>query len=94
MFNSVVLHYIAEEIVLTAEKIFDNFNTRNNLYIAIYTIFFVFIVLLYFVYWAPYIMDAQEQIHKTKEALNIIPVETLEAQTNIKSLLGISDLNE
>ena len=94
MFNSVVLHYIAEEIVLTAEKIFDNFNTRNNLYIAIYIIFFVFIVLLYFVYWAPYIMDAQEQIHKTKEALNIIPVETLEAQTNIKSLLGISDLNE
>ena len=50
MFNSVVLHYIAEEIVLTAEKIFDNFNTRNNLYIAIYTIFFVFIVLLYFIY--------------------------------------------
>ena len=94
MFNNVVLHYIAEEIVLTAEKIFDNFNTRNNLYIAIYTIFFVFIVLLYFVYWAPYIIDTQEQIHKTKEALNIIPVEILEAQTNIKSLLGISDLNE
>ena len=94
MFNKVVLHYIAEEVVLTAQKILENFNTRNNFYIVIYTVFFVFIISLYIVYWAPYIIDAQDKIHKTKEALNIIPVEILESQTNIKNLLGISDLNE
>ena len=94
MFNDVVLHYIKEEITLTALRIFENFNSRNNFYIAIYTVFFVLIIFLYIIYWAPYIIDTQDQIHKTKEALNIIPVEILESQTNIKSLLGISDLNE
>ena len=47
-----------------------------------------------FFYWYPFINDAQEQIFKTKEALNIIPIDILELQTNIKNLLGISDLNE
>ena len=100
MFNFVVLHYIEEETTLTVEKIFDNINSRNHMYIIIYTIFIVVIILLYFfsesktLYWNPFITDTQDQIYKTKLTLNIIPVEILEAQTNIKNLLYISDLNE
>ena len=64
------------------------------MYIIIYTIFIIVIILLYFFYWNPFITDTQDQIYKTKLTLNIIPVEILEAQTNIKNLLYISDLNE
>ena len=45
-------------------------------------------------YWNRSINEAQDQIYKAKLALNIIPVEILESQTNIKDLLGISDINE
>ena len=38
--------------------------------------------------------EAQNQIYKAKLALTIIPVEILESQTNIKDLLGMSDINE
>ena len=51
-------------------------------------------VILYIFYWNPFITETQDQIYKTKLTLNIIPVEILESQTNIKMLLGISDLNE
>ena len=54
----------------------------------------VVILILYFLYWNPFITETQDQIYKTKLTLNIIPVEILESQTNIKNLLRISDLNE
>ena len=94
MFNFVILHYIEEETTLTVEKIFENINSRDHTYITIYAIFIVIIVLLYFFYWNPFITDTQVQIYKTKMTLNIIPVEILESQTNIKNLFRISDLNE
>ena len=94
MFNLVILHYIEEEVTLTVNKIFESINKRDNTYIAIYVTFIAIILLLYLFFWYPLTIEVQEQIFKTKEALNIIPVEILESQTNIKGLLGISDLNE
>ena len=94
MFNFVILHYVELEISITVEKIFENINSRNNMYITVFTVFMIFIVILYFFYWNPFITETQDQIYKTKLTLNIIPVEILESQTNIKMLLGISDLNE
>ena len=94
MFNFVALHYIEEEVTLTVNTIFENINSKNEIYIVVYIAFFIWIICLYFFYWYPFINDAQEQIFKTKEALNIIPIDILESQTNIKNLLGISDLNE
>ena len=94
MFNLVVLHYIEDETNLTVDVILSVMNSRNNEYIAIYVIFMVVIFILYFLYWNPFITDTQDQIYKTKLALNIIPVEILDSQTNIKNLLRISDLNE
>jgi hypothetical protein len=94
MFNLVVLHYIEDETNLTVDVIFSVMNSRNNEYIAIYVIFMVVILILYFLYWNPFITDTQDQIYKTKLTLNIIPVEILDSQTNIKNLLRISDLNE
>ena len=94
MFNLVVLHYIEDETNLTVDVILSVMNSRNNEYIAIYVIFMVVILILYFLYWNPFITDTQDQIYKTKLALNIIPVEILDSQTNIKNLLRISDLNE
>ena len=94
MFNSVVLHYIEEEYTSTVNIIFSNINKRDNTYIVVYVSFIIVIILIHIFYWNPFIINAQEQIFKTKEALNIIPVEILESQTNIKGLLGITDLNE
>lgn len=94
MFNFVALHYIEEEVILTVDTIFENINSNNAIYLVVFIVFFVLIICLYIFYWYPFINDAQEQIYKTKEALNIIPVDILESQTNIKNLLGISDLNE
>ena len=93
MFNFVALHYIENEITLTMEKILENINSRNHIYIAIYIAYFLIIIGLYFFYWNPFITETQNQIYDVKEALKIIPVEILESQTNIKNLLGISDLS-
>ena len=93
MFSFVAIHYIENEITLSLEKILENINSRNNYYIAIYAVFFVFIIVVYLVYWNPFVQETQNQIFNAKEALNIIPIEILESQTNIKSLLGISDLS-
>ena len=94
MFNLVVLHYIKDETDLTVDVLLQVMNSRSNEYITIYVIFMVIILILYFLYWNPFITETQDQIYKTKLTLNIIPVEILEAQTNIKNLLRISDLNE
>ena len=64
------------------------------MYITLYTVFIIVIIFLYFFYWNPFITDTQDQIYKTKLTLNIIPVEILDSQTNIKNLLRVSDLNE
>ena len=93
MFNFVALHYIEKGITLTMEKILENINSRNIIYIAIYIVYFVIIIGIYFFFWNPFITETQNQIHNVKEALKIIPVEILESQTNIKNLLGISDLS-
>ena len=92
MFNYVALHYIENEITLSVETIMNNINKRNGIYIAIYIVFFIWIILLYFFYWTPFITEAQDQIYKAKETLNIIPMEILDSQTNIKNILGISEL--
>ena len=94
MFNFVALHIIELETTLTADKILEKINSRNHMYITLYTVFIIVIIFLYFFYWNPFITDTQDQIYKTKLTLNIIPVEILDSQTNIKNLLRISDLNE
>ena len=94
MFNHVILYYVQDELNLTAEKFFENINSKNDFYIIIYSIYFVCIILIYLFYWNRSINEAQDQIYKAKLALNIIPVEILQSQTNIKDLLGISDINE
>ena len=93
MFNYVVLYYIDEEINSTGTQILATINSRNHMYITIYTIYIIAIVLLYLCYWNQYIFDIQDQIYKTKTVLNIIPVEILESQTNINIQLGVCDLN-
>ena len=94
MFNHVILYYVQDELNLTSEKFFENINSKNDFYIIIYSIYFVCIILFYLFYWNRSINEAQDQIYKAKLALNIIPVEILESQTNIKDLLGMSDINE
>ena len=94
MFNFGILRYIEEELSLTVEKIFGNINSRNQMYIILYSIYLVAIILSYFFYWNPFITKTQDEIHKTKLTLNIIPSEILETQTNIKNIFRISDLNE
>jgi hypothetical protein len=94
MYNLVILNYIKLEIKSTMEKIFNYVNSKNKIYIGIYAAFFALIILAFFFYWNPFITGSHNLIYKTKLTLNIIPVEILESQTNIKSLLGISDLSE
>ena len=94
MFNYGALYYIESELTLTSEKFFKIINSKYKNYIIVYTVFMICIILLYFFYWTPFIKDIQDQIYKAKLALNIIPIEILESQTNIKSLFGISDIND
>ena len=94
MYNLVILNYIKLEIKSTMEKIFNYVNSKNKIYIGIYAAFFALIIIAFFFYWNPFITGSHNLIYKTKLTLNIIPVEILESQTNIKSLLGISDLSE
>ena len=94
MFNHVILYYVEDELTATANKFFENINSENNHYIIIYTVFMILVILLFFFYWNPFIIDIQDQIYKAKLALKIIPMEILESQTNIKSLFGVSGINE
>lgn len=93
-FNHVILYYIEDELTVTANKFFENINSENNHYIIIYTVFMILVIFLFFFYWNPFIIDIQDQIYKAKLALKIIPMEILESQTNIKSLFGVSGINE
>ena len=93
-FNHVILYYVEDELTTTANKFFENINSENNHYIIIYTVFMILVILLFFFYWNPFIIDIQDQIYKAKLALKIIPMEILESQTNIKSLFGVSGINE
>ena len=93
VFNLVVLYNIEEEINLTRNLIIKNLDSKNSIYISVYIIYIVGIIFLYIFYWNQKIFGIQEQIYKAKIVLNIIPIEILESQTNINTLVGISDLN-
>jgi hypothetical protein len=94
MFNYVILPFINDERNLTIDRIINNMKTKKDIYIAIFIIYIFLILILYIFFWRPIINNIKTLIYKTKYMLTIIPVETLSTQTNIKSLLGISDLSE
>ena len=94
MFITVILPYITEERKLTMDIIIKEILSENTFYIVILIIFFIISIFIYIFFWRPTINNIKNLIYKTKNMLRIIPVEILEAQTNIKSLLGVSDLNE
>ena len=94
MFITVIIHYINKERTLSTDTIIKNIKSENTFYIAILIIFFIISLLFYIFFWRPIINNIKNLIYKTKNMLRIIPMEILEAQTNIKSLLGVSDLNE
>lgn len=90
MFNFVALHFIELETTSTAEKILEKINSRSDMYITLYIILILVIIFIYVFYWYPIITDTQVQIYQTKLALNIIPLEILESQMNIKNSLHLN----
>ena len=90
MFNFVALHFIELETTSTAEKILEKINSRSDMYITLCVILILVIIFTYVFYWYPIITDTQVQIYQTKLALNIIPLEILESQTNIKNSLHLN----
>ena len=94
MFNYIILSYINEERDLTENLIISSINSNHYIY-KILLILYIFLVLLFYIlYWRPILNNIKILIYKTKNMLTIIPVEILATQTNIKSLLNISDLND
>ena len=94
LFNHIILSTIEEERNLTLDNIIINVSSNKKIYIILLIIYFLLILVFYMFYWRPIINDITLLIYKTKNILTIIPVEILASQTNIKSLLNISDLNE
>ena len=94
MFNFGILTYINQERNSTIEKMLETFKTKNRNYIITIIIYFFLIVIFYIIYLNPIINGIKILIYKTKNMLTIIPVEILASQTNIKSILNISDLND
>ena len=94
LFNHIILPSIEEERNLTLDNIIINVSSNKRIYIVLLIIYFLLILVFYMFYWRPIINNITLLIYKTKNILTIIPVEILASQTNIKSLLNISDLNE
>ena len=94
MFITVIIPYITKERTLSTDTIIKAIKSENTFYIVILILFFIISLLFYIFFWRPIINNIKNLIYKTKNMLRIIPIEILEAQTNIKSLLGVSDLNE
>ena len=94
IFTNILLPYISEERQLSINKIIMDINSEYKIYITLIIIYFFIIIILLLFFWRPIIIQIKTLIYKTKNMLSIIPVEILEAQTNIKSLLGTFDLNE
>ena len=94
LFNYIILPSIEEERNLTLDNIIENISSNKRIYIILLAVYFFLILVLYILYWRPIINNITFLIYKTKNILTIIPVEILSSQTNIKSLLNISDLNE
>ena len=94
LFNHIILSSIEEERNLALDNIIQNISSNKTIYIILLIIYFFLILILYMLYWRPIINNITLLIYKTKNILTIIPVEILAEQTNIKSLLNISDLNK
>ena len=94
MFNYAILPFINEERNLTMAKIINNIRSKEYIYITLFFLYFLFILILYIFFWRPIINNVKTIINKTKNMLTLIPVDILASQTNIKELLGISDLND
>ena len=94
MFSHVILPFINEERNLTMKTIINNMNNKSNIFITFFLIYCGFYLLVFIFFWRPIINNTKSIIYKTKYMLTIIPVDVLASQTNIKNLLGISDLNE
>jgi len=59
-------------------------NFSNNLVKAIYASFVGFCVLLTF-FWILYVKDVDRKLRRTRSVLNMIPVETMATNENLKS---------
>ena len=94
MFIYIILPFINEERNLTSKKIIDIINSKLQIYLIIFAIYFLLIISFNLFFLRPIINGTNKLIYKTKKMLRIIPVEILEAQTNIKNILGVSDLND
>lgn len=94
LFNHIILSSIEEERNITLYNIIENVSSNKRIYVILLIIYFLLILVFFMLYWRPIINNITALIYKTKNILTIIPVEILANQTNIKSLLDISDLNE
>jgi len=88
MFINIILPYLDEsrkEIIkrITIEKF-------SSFFYIYFSLFIVYILILYFFYLIPKIRYLTNFIYKTKKMLSLIPTSILAAQSNIKSLLKLN----
>ena len=94
MFIYAIIPYINKERNAVIRQIMLFISSKFQSYIFSIIIFFVLYILVFILFWRPTINKAKNLIKKTKNMFSIIPVEILAAQTNIKNLLCVSDLND
>ena len=94
MFINIILPIMNKQRNKTAEIILDEINSKHLIYTMFLVLYFIIVFVADIFFWNPLIIGIKTLIYKTKYLLTIIPVEILVEQTNIKNLLGITDLNE
>ena len=92
----IVQKFIISEIIsLALNRLFTTFDgifsatTRVSLIINI--VFMLFVIVGFFLFWLPFVMEENETIFKTKNMLSIIPNEILINLPHINFMLGIDE---
>ena len=73
-----------------------NFNDYLNYYTTInkvdFTVTLLFIVFIYIFIWAPYLQNLSSKIWRTKGMLNMIPMDIISKNENLKNMFMSGDL--
>ena len=90
-FMNIMMPRILEERNISINSIQKNMENGYVVYIILIIIYGTIFLILFWVYWIPFIRTLNMEIYKTKNMLTIIPVQILASLPNIRELLNISN---
>ena len=93
---TIVNRFIISKVMsLSLDELFKTFDgiikTTTKISLIINIVFIIFVIIGFFLFWIPFILEENETIFKTKNMLSIIPNEILINLPHINILLGIDE---